>query len=74
MPKLPSILGRVSEEELKKLITDLKKWVKQKHGRQKELAGAMHVTEDTISHWLAGRKRPSLKKFFALRDFLKRAK
>jgi hypothetical protein len=30
----------------------------------------MGVSEDTLSHWLGGRKRPSLEKFFALKDFL----
>ena len=72
MPKSPSILGRVPQEELEKLMDGLREWVGKKHGRQKELATAMRVTEYTVSHWLAGRKRPSLKKFFALRDFLKK--
>jgi len=50
----------------------LRKWAKQGHGRQKQLAEAIGVTEPTLSNWLAGRKTPSLQKFFALRDFLKK--
>jgi hypothetical protein len=71
MPFLPSILGCVSEEELHNLLEALRTWVKDKHGRQKELASAMQVNEHTVSHWLAGRKRPSLKKYFELREFLR---
>lgn len=72
MPKLSSILGRVSEDELRRVMTALKKWAKGGHGRQKQLAEAIGVTEPTLSNWLALRKRPSLTKFFALRDFMKR--
>jgi transcriptional regulator with XRE-family HTH domain len=72
MPKLTSMLNCVSDEELKELMANLRAWAWQKHGRQKELAAAMDVTEETVSRWLSGRKRPSLEKFFALRAFLKR--
>jgi len=59
-------------EELDALMAELKAWCKQKHGRQKELAEHLHVSEDTISHWLARRKMPSLQKYLALQDFLKK--
>jgi transcriptional regulator with XRE-family HTH domain len=74
MPKLSSIFGRVSEDELKRVMQALKQWAKQGHGRQKQIADAIGVTEPTLSNWIAGRKRPSLAKFFALREFLQKAK
>jgi transcriptional regulator with XRE-family HTH domain len=72
VPKLSSTLGVVSEDELQKVLNGLRKWAKGSHGRQKQLAKALDVTEQTLSNWLSGRKRPSLGKFFALRAFLKR--
>ena len=63
-------LSPMSEKELDRLISSLRAWCAEKHGRQKELAEALRVTEDTISHWLARRKRPALSKYFALKAFL----
>jgi transcriptional regulator with XRE-family HTH domain len=74
MPNLTYMLNSVPDEELAELISNLRTWAWQQHGRQKELATAMGVSEETVSRWLAGKKRPSLKKFFELRDFLKRQK
>lgn len=59
-------------KELDDLMADLTAWCKAKHGRQKQLAAEMGVNDFTVSHWLAGRKRPSLDQYFALKDFLKK--
>jgi transcriptional regulator with XRE-family HTH domain len=58
-------------EELDALMAELKAWCKAKHGRQKDLAEKIGVSEDTISHWIARRKKPGLEKYFELRAFLK---
>ena len=70
--KAPNTLDRMSEKELEELLSGLRAWAEAKHGRQKELAEAMGVTENTISHWLGGRKRPSLAMFFKLKAFLQK--
>jgi hypothetical protein len=70
MSPLPDTLDRVSEQELQQLISDLNAWCSKKHGRVKEIATAMEVREDTVSHWLGNRRRPSLRRFFALKAFL----
>jgi DNA-binding transcriptional regulator YiaG len=57
-------------EELEALMAKLTAWCEQKHGRQKELADYLHVSEDTISHWKAGRKKPGLEKYLVLKAFL----
>ena len=57
-------------EELDTLMTKLKDWCKNKHGRQKDLAEELGITEQLLSNWLAGRKKPSLDKYLALRAFL----
>lgn len=59
-------------EELEKLLAELRAWCKAKHGRQKEIAEALQVSEDTVSHWIANRKTPGLAKYFEIRDFLKK--
>jgi len=70
-PLLVSILA-MPPEQLDGLMAELKAWCKAKHGRQKELAEVLHVTEDTISHWIARRKTPGLEKYLALQAFLKK--
>lgn len=57
-------------KELDDLMGRLASWCKDKHGRQKELAEALGVNQDTVSHWLALRKKPSLDQYFSLKDFL----
>ena len=59
-------------EELDAFMAELKTWCKQKHGRQKELAHEMGVTEQLLSNWMAGRKTPGLQKYLALRTYLKK--
>jgi hypothetical protein len=70
-PLLVSILA-MPPQQLDGLMAELKAWCKAKHGRQKELAEVLHVTEDTISHWIARRKTPGLEKYLALQVFLKK--
>jgi hypothetical protein len=65
-------LQTMPEKELEQLILSLRAWCSEKHGRQKEPAKAVDVREDTISHWLARRKDPGLKKFFAPKAFLEK--
>jgi transcriptional regulator with XRE-family HTH domain len=72
MPLLPSTLSEVPDEELFELMNRLRQWADEKHGRQKEIAAEMDVTEETVSRWLRHRKKPSLEKFFKLREFLQK--
>jgi transcriptional regulator with XRE-family HTH domain len=59
-------------EEVDALMAELKAWCKAKHGRQKDLAEKIGVSEYTISHWIPRRKTPGLEKYFALKAFLKK--
>jgi transcriptional regulator with XRE-family HTH domain len=70
MPLLPCTLEGVSDEELRQLMNQLRQWADKQHGRQKELAAQMGVTEETVSRWLRHRKIPSLRMYFRLREFL----
>ena len=58
-------------EELDDLMRSLSLWCKDGRGRQKALAEEMGVSEQLVSNWLAGRKKPSLDKYLQLRAFLK---
>jgi hypothetical protein len=40
------------------------------HGRQKEIAHEIGVSEQVLSNWLNGSRRPSLDSFFKIRDRL----
>jgi transcriptional regulator with XRE-family HTH domain len=72
MPKLTSMINAVPEEELRELMASLRNWAWKQHGRSKEIAAALNVTEETVSRWLNGRKIPSLKSYWALQAFWKK--
>jgi hypothetical protein len=57
--------------ELEKLIAELAEWTNKKHGRQKELAEALRVNQDVVSHWIAGRKKPNAEHALELAAFLR---
>ena len=40
------------------------------HGRQKEIAHAIGVSEQVLSNWIHGSRSPSLESFFKIKDFL----
>jgi transcriptional regulator with XRE-family HTH domain len=61
-------------KELDKLIADLNAWCKAKHGRQREFAAALGVSEQLVTNWLAGRRAPTIKHFFRIQQFLRKAK
>jgi hypothetical protein len=71
---IPLVFPKVmsDESELRQLLSALMLWCKEKRGRRKELAAALDVTPNTISHWLGGGvKKPSREKYFALQEFAK---
>jgi transcriptional regulator with XRE-family HTH domain len=59
-------------EEIDKIVEELRAWTKEARGRQKQLADALGIDEALLSNWIAGRKRPGLKYYFALQAFLKK--
>jgi hypothetical protein len=59
-------------EEIDKIVAELKAWTAQGRGRQKQVADALKIDEALVSNWIAGRKRPGLKYYFALEAFLKK--
>jgi transcriptional regulator with XRE-family HTH domain len=64
-------LPAMPPEELDALMAELKAWCKAEHGRQKDLAAELDVTEQVLSNWIAGRKKPGLENYLKLRAFLK---
>jgi transcriptional regulator with XRE-family HTH domain len=59
-------------DELDALMKNLSAWCKDIHGRQKLAADEVGVTEQTLSNWIAGRKRPGLTKYLKVQAFLKK--
>jgi transcriptional regulator with XRE-family HTH domain len=59
-------------EEIDAIMAELKAWCKAKHGRQRELASELGVTEQVISNWIARRKMPGLENYLRLQAFLKK--
>jgi transcriptional regulator with XRE-family HTH domain len=61
----------VSRDDLKKLMGELSELCRV-HGRQKEIAQEMGVSEQVLSNWLNGSRSQSLESFFKIRDFLEK--
>jgi len=59
----------MSSEELELLLTDLREWC-EPHGRQQQLANALGFKKAVVSHWITGRRKPSLESFFKIQKFL----
>jgi DNA-binding transcriptional regulator YiaG len=62
----------MAAQELDSLISELTSWCKAKHGRQRELAAMLGVSEQLVSNWLARRKTPTLQHGLQIQEFLKR--
>jgi transcriptional regulator with XRE-family HTH domain len=63
----------MSSAELKKLMEELSELCRS-HGRQKEIAQEMGVSEQVLSNWLNGSRSPSLDSYFKIQEFLKKQK
>jgi transcriptional regulator with XRE-family HTH domain len=61
-------------EEVEKLITDLTAWCEAKYGRQTELAEKLGVSKQLVANWLARRRTPTLKHFFAIQAIIREAR
>jgi len=61
-------------EEIEKLVTELRNWCAQKHGRQVEIARHLGIKKQHIQAWLAGKHMPGTKHYFKIRDFLAQQK
>jgi transcriptional regulator with XRE-family HTH domain len=60
----------MSSEEVEKLMRELTDWCKAEYGRQRELARALGVTEQVVSHWLTKRSTPTLEHGLHILTFL----
>jgi len=72
MENVSDTLSRMPPEEVELLLIELQAWCKEKHGRQRELADAIGVSEQVVSNWLYRRKNPSLPYWLKLVAFAKK--
>jgi transcriptional regulator with XRE-family HTH domain len=61
---------RVAPQEVDKLISGLTAWCRAQHGRQREIAAMLGVSEQLVSNWLARRKTPTLQHGLQIQEFL----
>lgn len=64
---MPSALMNPEE----KLLNDLRAWARAEHGRPALLARKLGVSPGLLSHWLTGRRTPTLHDGLAIQEFLK---
>jgi transcriptional regulator with XRE-family HTH domain len=67
-----STIPLMPPQELDTLMTELKAWCKEEHGRQKAVAEELGVTEQLVSNWIARRKTPGLENYLKLQALLKK--
>jgi hypothetical protein len=61
----------VAPQEVDKLISELTAWCRVRHGRQRQLAAMLGVSEQLVSNWLARRKTPTLRHGLQIQELLK---
>jgi transcriptional regulator with XRE-family HTH domain len=71
VPTTSDILQGMPPEELDSLMKDLSDWCKGIRGRQKVVAEVVGVSEQTLSNWISGRKRPGLANYLKIKAFLR---
>jgi transcriptional regulator with XRE-family HTH domain len=54
-----------------KLLNDFRAWARAEHGRPALLARKLGVSPQLLSHWLTGRRKPTLHDGLAIQEFLK---
>jgi transcriptional regulator with XRE-family HTH domain len=54
-----------------KLLSDLLGWARAKYGRPALLARKLGVSKQLVSHWITGRRTPTLHDGLAIQAFLK---
>jgi predicted transcriptional regulator len=62
----------MAAQELDKLIFELTAWYRARHGRQRELAALLGISEQLVSNWLARRKTPTLQHGLQIQEILKK--
>ena len=58
-------------EETDKILSKLRAWCKEKHGRQLEVAKTIGTTPSTVSDWFHDRKEPTAEQILRVLNFLK---
>jgi DNA-binding XRE family transcriptional regulator len=64
------VMTQAPPKETQQLIKDIKAWAKKNRGGASEIARELGVERQTVTNWLAGRRTPMLKHWFALQKFL----
>ena len=62
----------MNKSEVKKLMARLAEWCHAKHGRQRELARALGVSDQWVSNWVTGQRIPNLEHGLRIQVFLRR--
>ena len=55
------------------LLAAIKAWCDEERGRRSELARMIGTAPQTVTHWFAGRKTPTLEQGLAIQEILKTA-
>jgi transcriptional regulator with XRE-family HTH domain len=62
----------MSQNEIDKFFKELKAWCREEPGRQKRLAKKLGVSEQRLSHWITGFRKPGLDHWLELNAFLRK--
>jgi DNA-binding transcriptional regulator YdaS (Cro superfamily) len=63
----------MGSKELEQLLSDLREWCSVR-GRQRELADLLGFKKQLVSHWINGRRIPTLEDGLKIQAFLKKQK
>ena len=73
MPALPYDL-EMAPSRVTRLVSELKAWSDEQHGRQSELARYLGISRQAINNWFGGRSGPTAEQALAIQEFLAKQK
>jgi len=64
----------MSDEEVARLLGELRAWCAEKRGRQTQIAKMLGITRQSINDWLSGKTVPTLAAGLKIQAFLRQQK
>jgi DNA-binding XRE family transcriptional regulator len=64
----------MTEDEIQRVINELKEWAGEEYGGQSALARQLGVPRQRINDWFTGKRTPELKSWLKIQEFLRNQK
>src|ERR1700730_14459440 len=63
---------KMTDDEIQRVINELKEWAGEEYGGQAELARKLGVSRQRVNDWLTGKRTPELNAWLKIQTFLRK--